>query len=362
MNPINVYSNTPHSNTPHSNTRAIQGLPALLCTVCVFTVFVLCALSAASAAAQDEHPRLARAQAFLDQGQPAEALRELDALDEKTLKSGKAQLVRSTVLIMLGDMAEGYKLLKRALKSDPDLRQGWLNLAGLEIAERRYDEATKALVKARDLDPEAADSYLNLGAVAILQQKSEEAARQFATYLELAEDAGDAHYLVAANYALAGVGSQAVGHLRQAILENERLRLQARSDDRFAGLLDPEYNRLLSTDIHTVPSDHLQVAAAFNRPYTRQDPQLVYSVLEALRELGEPYDPKIEAMQDWALIWGDMRIKVWNQANGTGVVSLSAPPGSFSADDWHRRTQALFRKVHEKLALAEEMARMARPR
>ena len=75
--------------------------------------------------------------------------------------------------------------------------------------------------------------------------------------------------------------------------------------------------------------------------------KLLYAVLDALRQLREPYDVAIEANPRWALIWGEMRIKVTNQASGTGVVSLSAPAESFTAEEWHRRSQALFRKIHE---------------
>lgn len=45
-------------------------------------------------------------------------------------------------------------------------------------------------------------------------------------------------------------------------------------------------------------------------------------------------------------MWADMRIKVHNQANGTGVVSLSAPPGRFTAQDWQSRSQELFLAIH----------------
>lgn len=346
----------PRIKREDGNRNAVSRRIAALAILCCLAV-----LGSAVAAQSGAADRLAQAQSFLDRGEPGEALREIDSLGDKEQSSAEALLIRSTALIMLGDAAGGYKELRRALKADPKLRQGWLNLAGLEIAERRYDDAEKALRKARELDPQAADSYLNLGAVAVLRNQSAAAAEHFATYLELEEDRGQAFYLVAANYALAGNAVQAVEHLRQAIAEDERLRLQARSDDRFAALTSPEYSQLLTTDSYTVPADHRQQAAAFQRPYTRQDPQLVYSLAEALKELEIPYDPKIEATQNWALIWGDMRIKVWNQANGTGVISLSAPPERFTDDAWHRRTQELFRLVHEKLAAAEQSARL-RPR
>ena len=87
-------------------------------------------------------------------------------------------------------------------------------------------------------------------------------------------------------------------------------------------------------------------SAAFRVPY-RGDNKLLYAVLDALKQLGEPYESKIEANPRWALIWAEMRIRVSNQSDGTGVVSLSAPVGSFKPDDWHRRSQALFKTIHQ---------------
>ncbi len=313
-------------------------------------------------AARAEDGRLAQAQQLLDQGQAAQALKLLETVLEQGKPSAEALLLRSTAYIVLGNTQQGFKELERALKLDPKLRQGWLNLAGMEIAEGRLDAASSALLKAREIDPQAADSYLNLGAVAILQGKIELATENFKSYLELEEAQGEANYLVAANYALGNQEELAVEHLGRAIAQDERLRLRARTDDRFAALAGPRYAQLLQTDSYTPPPDAYQVAAAFNMPYSRPQPQLLYAVLDALKEVGERFDPKIEATPEWALIWGELRIKVWNQANGTGVVSLSAPADRLSADAWHRRTQALFSAIHQQLAAAERAADPLRPR
>ena len=302
-------------------------------------------LTAAPAAAQNE-VRLAMAQRFLDQGNAGEALEILDAVLKRDKKNALALLLRSTGRIMSGDLGRGFKDLQRALELDPNLRQGWLNLAGLEIAEGRYGAAYDALIEAQKLDPSSPDNDLNLGAVLVLQGQQERAATHFERYLAVQETSAEARYLVASNYALAGHEKLAIEHLKDAIELDERLRLRARTDERFLGLASLDYKVLLNTDSYNPLPGDPQAAAAFRVPY-RSDNRLLYAVLEALKQLGEPYEPKIEANPRWALIWADMRIKVSNQADGTGVVSLSAPAGSFTPDDWHRRSEALFKTIHE---------------
>ena len=117
--------------------------------------------------------------------------------------------------------------------------------------------------------------------------------------------------------------------------------------ERFLGLSSLDYKVLLNTDLYAVPAGARQVAAAFKVPYRQSDNKLLYAVLDALQQLGEVYDPKVEANARWALIWAEMRIKVTNQSDGTGVVSLSAPAGRFTPDDLHRRSQALFKTILE---------------
>ena len=77
---------------------------------------------------------------------------------------------------------------------------------------------------------------------------------------------------------------------------------------------------------------------------------IIIATLRALKQYFEvEIQPQIEANPRWALIWGEMRIKVTNQTDGNGVVHLSAPADRFTADEWHQRSQALFRTIHEML-------------
>ncbi|MCP3956393.1 MAG: tetratricopeptide repeat protein [bacterium] len=309
-------------------------------------VLVLCA--ALPATAQDD-AKLAMAQRFLDQGDPTQALQIIDGVLKKDKRNAQAFLLRSTGRIMAGDLASGFDDLQKALDLDPGLRRGWLNLAGLEIAERQYQAAYDALLEAQKLDPRAADNDLNLGAVLVLQGKPEPAQQHFDRYLEAQGASAEAQFLVASNYAIGGKEERAIEHLRRSIQIDEHYRMRARTDERFLSLSSLDFKVLLNTDFYTPPAGAHQVAAAFRVPYSQKDNKLLYAVLDSLKQLGEPYEPQIEANPRWALIWAKMRIKVTNQSGGTGVVSLSAPKDSIAADEWHRRSQALFRAIHQTL-------------
>jgi len=318
--------------------------PLLLAVAFAMALTTSLPASAAAPARLDEAERL------LDQERPEEALEILDGLLSKGRPSARALLLRSTGRIMMGDVRSGYDDLRRALEIDPALRQGWLNLAGLEIAEGRFDAAYEALVKARDLDPDAPDNDLNLGAVLALQGELARARDHFDRYLRKEERSAEAHYLVATNYALAGEVALAVLQLRRAFEIDERLRLRARSDDRFLALADPAFEELLRTDVYTPPPGAHTRAAAFRVPYETESYRLLYALLDALDSLEVPYDPSVETTAGWALVWTeDMRIKVHNQAGGTGVVSLSAPADRFTDAAWDRRAQELFRALYRVL-------------
>lgn len=320
----------------------------------LFAAAALAGACALPAAAQDlRDPQLRTVQAHLDRGEADEALELLKKVMKRGQPSAEALLLRSTALIMNGDTAAGFDDLERALKVDPTLRQGWLNLAGLEIAEQHYDAAYADLLKAQELDPDDPDNHLNLGAVRALQGHLDEAAEHFARYLEGHPGSAEAAYLVACNYALGGFEEPAVKHLEEAVKLDERLRLRARSDDRFVGLQGEAYRKLLTTDVYVPPADAHTAAAAFKEPYRRQEPDLVYAVLDALRSHGVQYDPNVEANDDWALIWSPrLRIKLFTQKNGTGVVKITAPVDRFTPEEWDRTTREILRAVYGNLERA----------
>lgn len=309
--------------------------------------FCLLLLGAPLAAQKDAG--LASIQALLDRGEGTQALTEVQRVIKKNKKNAEAYLLRSTAYAMLGDPAKAFEDLQTSVKLDPALRQAWLNIAGLEIAERRYEAALDALLKAEALAPSAVDNHLNIGAVLIFMQRVEEAGDRFRRYLAAHPNDAEAAYLVATNYALAGHESHAIDNLRTTFQLDERRRLKARADERFLGLEGDAYRELLNTDFYSPPAGSHTAARAFKTLYRRRNPRFVYAVLDALKQNGIYYDPSIETSDRWALVWGEMRIKIYNQESGNGVVSLSAPANAYSAGEWKVMTDAIFRSIYDKL-------------
>lgn len=298
--------------------------------------------------------QLIQAQELVDAGRSDSALVLLDQMLSKGSKDGRALLLRSTARIMEGEIAAGVDDLHQAVKVDPKLRQAWLNLAGLEIAQRRFDEGYAALLEAQKLDPAASDNDLNLGAVLVLRGQVAEGKQHFERYLVQQDRDAEAHYLVAANYALAGVQSEAVTQLRRAIELNERFRLRARTDERFVGLDAEAYRQLLTSDLYQPPPGTHQASTAYKQGFDPKNNKLLYAVLGALKKCKIPYDPNVEANEVWALVWAEkLRIKVSSQSNGTGLVSFSAVEESFSPEEWEQTTQQLFRTIYDLLELAD---------
>lgn len=316
-------------------------------TLCLFLVLTLGITDGAEAQRSGRQAQqISEARSYLDQGRADEALPILDRVLSKGKPSAEALFLRSTGRIMVGEVEAGITDLHQALELDPSIRQGWLNLAGLEIAQRRFDSAYDALVQAQKLDPSAPDNDLNLGAVLVMRGRVEPASEHFRRYLAQQNQSADAHYLVAGNYALANVQDRAIAHFEQAIAKDERYRLRARTDERFIHLDDPAFQRLLRSDGYQPPEGYHRAATAFHTPYDTKDNKLLYAVLEALKNEGVTYDPAVEATPRWALVFGDIRVKVANQADGTGIVSLSAAPDRYTEDSWQTASQGLFRAIH----------------
>ena len=294
-------------------------------------------------------------QTLIDRGEPADALDLLGSVAKRRGKRGKETpreiMLRGTARIMLGEVKAGADQLEAALAADPTLREGWLNLGGLEIAEGNYEAALAAFQKAHDLAPNRPESHLNLGAVLVLLERRVEANEHFDKFLQLEGGSAEAEYLVAANYALAKLEHLAIEHLTRAIELDESKRMAARQDRRFLALDSMEYRILLLSDEYEPPSDFHTHAAAFRKRWSQGDPGLLYAVLDALSAQGIPYQGEVESNPRWALVWADrnVRIKIHNQDNGTGVVRMSAPPSDFTPDEWQQTCQQLLRKVHDQL-------------
>ncbi|HZF08209.1 MAG TPA: hypothetical protein VFE33_05400 [Thermoanaerobaculia bacterium] len=315
-------------------------LPALLLAAALAFSLVAVPLAAQTARA------LAQAQELVDGGKPQQAIPLLDSLIKREPGNARAFLLRSTARFLIDDIDGGKKDLDKALQLDPRQRQGWLHRGALEVAAKHYDAALAAFGEAEKLDPQAQDNDINLGAVLLLAGKLEPATQRFQSYLGKHAGVADAQYLVASNYAIAGYAALAVEHLRQAIALDERSRLLARTDPNFAVLAkDKRYTELMATDSYKPPAGSHVAARDYDLAYNAEDGKLLGSVVEAMSVSKERFDPRLESAPDWALVWGDLRVKVMRGADGKGRVEVSAPLDRLSEAEWRQRTDKLFKNI-----------------
>lgn len=343
---------------PAPSSLRLASLPTLL--LILLLVPSSSALAAKKKGKKDRSPEataatLAQAQELLEADRPEEAVSLLDGDLGERPKSAEALLLRSTARIMLGEFETGRADLERALDLDPTLRQGWLNLGAMHVAEGRYREALQAFEKAERLQPGAPENDLNIGAVLLLQGELESASERFATYLESGGKSAEGFYLVATNYAMAGYAALAVQHLKRAIELEERIRLRVRTDPNFSELQQrPELQRLLATDPWRPPAGSYAAARTFDAPYRGGEGRLLRAVLDTLQLSSLPFDSRVEVTDGWALIWGDLRIKVTHgEEEGRGKVEVTAEADRFTPTEWRERLKLLFEGIHRRLVVME---------
>lgn len=304
------------------------------------------------AAGKEPSEAVAQAGELLDAGRAEEALARLDGYLARRPDDAEALFLRSTARFLLGDNDGGAADLSRSLELDPAQRQGWLHLGALAIANESYDEALEAFGQAERLAPGEPDNDLNIGAVHLLAGRLEPATRRFKEYLEQGEPAAESFYLVATNYALAGYAALAVEHLGRAVELNERFRLKAKTDPNFLDLSrHPSFERLMVTDVYQPPPGAYREEHVFAAPYGERGAPLLTAVLDTLQLAGVPFDPAVEVTPAWALIWGEIRIKVApGPEDGQGTVELSAPADRMAPGEWQRRVAELLAGIEERLA------------
>lgn len=297
---------------------------------------------------------LAAAQAALDRGDSAGALRLVEPLLQRDGRHARALLIRSTARCLEGDVARCRADLDQALALDPGLRQGWLNRSALAIADKRYDDALAALREAESLDPQAPDNALNQGAVELLAGRLEPATAQFKRYLDRHGGQADAWYLVATNYAFGGYAALAVQNLERAVALDERQRARARVDANFADLASHAgFQRLLATDAWRAPAGSSTAARTYSIPWRGNTTPLLTAVLNALQVAGVPIDPRVEVTDEWALLWADVRIKLVKASESETRLEMTAPPGAFPGAAWQQRSDRLYSDVDLELLRLE---------
>jgi tetratricopeptide (TPR) repeat protein len=298
-------------------------------------------------------------QAMLDAGQIDEALESLNRRLKKSPGDADALFLRSTALIMDGNLSAGRRDLAACLEIDPTRRSAWLNRAALDLAEADYAAAVEAFVRAEALDPEAPDNSLNIGAALLFKGDRDQASQRFQKYLQANPDNAGAYYLVAANYAMAARPELAVPLLSRAVQLDEKTRLRARTDANFAVLADnSDFQELLNTDSYRPGNGAPTAVRSFDHPYTGRDSRVLEATLTALQRAGYPISSGVEVTPLWALIWSDVRIKIAANENAGTDVMLSAEPGVFNSVRWKAKTDEIFRRItlelHSRLPRAEQ--------
>jgi tetratricopeptide (TPR) repeat protein len=298
------------------------------------------------AAKEDPVQLLSQARSRLDRGEAAAALPILDKLIKQEPKMAVAYQQRATARLMNGDLPGGKADLDKALSLDPGLRQAWLDRAAVAVAEQRWEAALGDFQKARELDPANPDSHLNVGAMELLLGRLDAAAQSFQGYLAARPGDAQAHYLVARNYAMGGYAGLAIQSLQQAIALDERVRAAARADANFSELTtNPRFVELLRVDSFRAPAGTWKAQRTFEAGYGAGRGPLLSATLDALHALRESYEPRLEVTPEWGLVWSRMRIKLYDDARGQGIVELTAPPDHFSDAEWLEKSDRLLDSI-----------------
>lgn len=332
--------------------HAVHRLPApKLAASVAAAALAISALLAPAAFAQDGRAAaLAKAQELVDAERPEEALALVEPLLKRDPADAQALVLRSTARFMLGEIEAGRADLDRALALDPKQRRAWLNRAALDLAGADYAAALEAFRRAESLDPRAPDNDLNIGAVLLLQGELRTASERFARYLEAHPRSADALYLVATNYAVAGYEALAIEHLRRAVDLDELARLRARTDPNFADLRDnPRFASLLTVDTYRPPEGAYTATRTFEVPYDPEAGALLDAVVYTLQLSGRPFDPRVEVTDAWAVVRGELRVKISNTLGNKGLVQVSAPAEAFTPAEWRARTEELFKGIQIRL-------------
>lgn len=113
--------------------------------------------AASGSAARNEVERLQRA------GQSAEAMQRLDKALAEDPRDAELRFLKAVMLAEAGRANEAAEIYTRLTQEFPELPEPWNNLAVLQAAQGRLDEARDALEAALRNDPGYAVAQENLG-------------------------------------------------------------------------------------------------------------------------------------------------------------------------------------------------------
>ena len=336
---------------PHPALRRARASALLGSLVLAPLLLALPAPVRAAAPRDDPAQLVAAAEAKVEQGDAAGALPLVERALKRDPKLARGYLVRSTAHLILGEQEAGKQDLERAIALDPSLRQAFLNRGAVAMAEGNNEAALADFQRARDLDPADAGGHLNVGMAELLLGRLDAAARSFESYLAAHPAEAQAQYVVARNYAMGGYAGLAIQSLQQAVALDERMRAAARTDANFAALeTNPRFQQLLAHDSWRPPAGTRTARRSIPGAYLAGRGPLLQATLDALHALREPYEPRVEVTPEWALMWGAIRIKLYDAPDGQGVVELSAPPDRMPAAEWERRSDLLLDSIAVQIA------------
>jgi tetratricopeptide (TPR) repeat protein len=117
----------------------------------------------AAAAEAGEPSRLEMARLHRDRGDLALAIMELEAARLESPEDVGVMVELGAVLAAAGRPADAEKVLRRALRSEPDWAQAYHHLGVLLLKRGLYRPAIAELRRALELDEQSGDTYFYLG-------------------------------------------------------------------------------------------------------------------------------------------------------------------------------------------------------
>lgn len=116
-----------------------------------------------------------QAQVAYDQRDYAQALRLIERSISHNQRFAAAHNLHGLILKYRGDLDRAEKSFIRAVNTDPNLTEAYLNLGNVYAGRQDYAQAEMFYRAAIDLNPDAATAYNNLGNVYLQQQRYDEA-------------------------------------------------------------------------------------------------------------------------------------------------------------------------------------------
>ena len=127
-----------------------------LTTIACLSLFLGAALPARADALQDAS-RLWR------QGQPAQALDQVDRFLSDKPKDAQGRFLKGTILTEMGRNAEAISIFTKLTEDYPELPEPYNNLAVIYAQQKQYEKAKQALEQAIRTHPAYATAHENLG-------------------------------------------------------------------------------------------------------------------------------------------------------------------------------------------------------